>query len=68
MRFDLLYVQILCPGLLILAAYFGGKLSRCLHIGEVVGQVLAAGHRPRFAFLPLAEMLASKRSILRIFH
>ncbi|RKY42505.1 MAG: hypothetical protein DRP85_02505 [Candidatus Makaraimicrobium thalassicum] len=40
MRFELLYMQILCLGLLILAAYFGGKLTRRLRIGEVVGQVL----------------------------
>ena len=40
MRFELLYMQILCFGLLILASYFGGKLTRRLRIGEVVGQVL----------------------------
>ncbi|MGB3112207.1 MAG: cation:proton antiporter, partial [Candidatus Omnitrophota bacterium] len=39
-RFDLLYMQMLSLGLLILAALFGGKLSRRLHMGEVVGQVL----------------------------
>lgn len=40
MRFELLYMQMLCFGLLILAAYFGGRLTHRLHIGEVVGQVL----------------------------
>jgi len=40
MDFELLYMQILCLGILLLAAYFGGKLSRRMHIGEVVGQVL----------------------------
>ncbi len=40
MRFELLYMQILCLGLLLLTAYFGGKLTRRLRIGEIVGQVL----------------------------
>lgn len=40
MHFELLYMQILCFGLRILAAYFGGKLTRTLHIGEVVGRVI----------------------------
>ncbi|MGD2278489.1 MAG: PTS sugar transporter subunit IIA [Candidatus Omnitrophota bacterium] len=33
-------MQILCLGLLLLAAFFGGKLSRRLHMGEVAGQVI----------------------------
>ena len=40
MSFELLYMQILCVGVLILAAHFGGRLSRRLHFGEVVGQVI----------------------------
>jgi mannitol/fructose-specific phosphotransferase system IIA component (Ntr-type)/Kef-type K+ transport system membrane component KefB len=40
MHFDLLYMQILCFGLVLLAAFFGGKISRHLHVGEVVGQVV----------------------------
>ena len=40
MRFEVFYMQILCFGLLLLAANFGGKLTRRLHIGEVVGQVI----------------------------
>lgn len=40
MRFDLLYMQILSFGLIILAAFFGGRISRRLHVGEVVGQVV----------------------------
>ncbi len=40
MQFELLYMQMLCFGLLILAAYFGGRLTRRLHVGEIVGQVL----------------------------
>ncbi len=37
---DIFYMQIVCFGLLLLAANFGGKLTRSLRIGEVVGQVL----------------------------
>ncbi|MGB2660869.1 MAG: PTS sugar transporter subunit IIA [Candidatus Omnitrophota bacterium] len=33
-------MQVLCVGLLILSAYFGGKLSRLLRAGEIVGQVI----------------------------
>jgi len=40
MSFEVVYMQILCFGVLVLAANFGGKLTRRLHIGEVVGQVL----------------------------
>jgi mannitol/fructose-specific phosphotransferase system IIA component (Ntr-type)/Kef-type K+ transport system membrane component KefB len=40
MSFELLYMQILCVGILILSAYFGGKISRRFHCGEIVGQVL----------------------------
>ena len=40
MSFDIFYMQILSIGLLALLAHFGGKLTRKLHIGEVVGQVL----------------------------
>ena len=32
--------QIMCLGTLILAAYFGGKVSRRLNLGEVVGQLI----------------------------
>lgn len=40
MSFEVLYMQILCVGLLLLCALFGGRLSRKLKLGEVVGQVL----------------------------
>lgn len=40
MSFEVVYMQILCFGVLVLAANFGGKLTRRLHVGEVVGQVL----------------------------
>lgn len=40
MNFEIFYMQILFLGLLILAAHFGGKISRKLHTGEVVGQVI----------------------------
>jgi len=40
MSFELLYMQILCVGILILSAYFGGKLSRQFRCGEIVGQVI----------------------------
>jgi Kef-type K+ transport system membrane component KefB/mannitol/fructose-specific phosphotransferase system IIA component (Ntr-type) len=40
MNFQIFYMQILCFGLLLLAANFGGKLTRRLHVGEVVGQVI----------------------------
>jgi mannitol/fructose-specific phosphotransferase system IIA component (Ntr-type)/Kef-type K+ transport system membrane component KefB len=40
MHFELLYMQIFCFGLLTLSAFFIGKLTRTLHIGEVVGQVI----------------------------
>ncbi|HJO94339.1 MAG TPA: cation:proton antiporter [Victivallales bacterium] len=40
MSFELLYMQILCVGILILSAYFGGKFSRQLRCGEIVGQVI----------------------------
>lgn len=33
-------MQVMCVGVLILAAYFGGRISRRLRIGEVVGQVV----------------------------
>lgn len=37
---DLFYMQIICLGLLVLAAHFGGKIARKIHMGEVAGQVL----------------------------
>jgi mannitol/fructose-specific phosphotransferase system IIA component (Ntr-type)/Kef-type K+ transport system membrane component KefB len=40
MSFEIIYMQILCFGVLMLAANFGGKLTRRLRVGEVVGQVL----------------------------
>ncbi|UCB45569.1 MAG: PTS sugar transporter subunit IIA [Spirochaetota bacterium] len=40
MGFELLYMQIFCFGFLTLSAFFIGKLTRILHIGEVVGQVI----------------------------
>ncbi len=40
MRFEVFYMQILSLGLLVLAAHFGGKITRRLRVGEVVGQVL----------------------------
>lgn len=40
MTFDLFYIQIICVGLLILAALYTSRLSRRLGLGEVVGQVL----------------------------
>lgn len=40
MSFDVFYMQIVFLGMLVLAAHFGGKISRHLKIGEVVGQVL----------------------------
>jgi len=40
MSLDTFYMQIICFGVLLLAANFGGKLSRYLRIGEVVGQVI----------------------------
>jgi len=39
-HFDVFYMQIVFLGMLILAAHFGGKISRHLHFGEVVGQLL----------------------------
>ena len=38
--FELLSMQILCLGLLILTAHYGGRITRRLRVGEVVGQVL----------------------------
>ena len=40
MSFDIFYMQILCFGVLLLAASFGGRIARRLRVGEVVGQVL----------------------------
>jgi len=40
MSFDIFYMQILFLGMLVLAAHFGGRITRHLKIGEVVGQVL----------------------------
>jgi len=40
MSFEIFYMQILCFGVLLLAASFGGRIARRLRIGEVVGQVL----------------------------
>ena len=40
MRFEVFYMQILSLGLLVLAAHFGGKITRRMRVGEVVGQVL----------------------------
>ncbi len=40
MSIEQIYTQIISLGLLILFAFFGGKLARKLHIGEVVGQIL----------------------------
>lgn len=34
------YMQIICLGLMLLSAHFGGKITRHLKIGEVVGQVI----------------------------
>jgi len=64
MRFELLYMQVLCIGLLILAAFFGGKLTRRLRVGEVVGQViggLVVG--PVFLFLLQREMPIYKEAL-----
>ena len=41
MNFEMLYLQIAFIGAVILAAHFGGKITRKLHVGEVVGQILA---------------------------
>jgi mannitol/fructose-specific phosphotransferase system IIA component (Ntr-type)/Kef-type K+ transport system membrane component KefB len=41
MNFESLYLQIGLIGLLILAAHFGGRITRKLRVGEVVGQILA---------------------------
>ncbi|MFC1667794.1 PTS sugar transporter subunit IIA [Chlamydiota bacterium] len=40
MQFDVFYYQIISVGILGLSAHFFGKISRRLHIGEVVGQVI----------------------------
>ena len=40
MSLDIMKMQILEVGLLILAAYIGGKIARKLKIGEVIGQIL----------------------------
>jgi len=40
MSVETFYMQILCFGVLLLAANFGGKIARRLHIGDVVGQVI----------------------------
>ncbi len=40
MNSDLFYMQIISMGLLVLAAYYGSRITRRLGIGEVVGQVL----------------------------
>ncbi len=40
MSFQIFYLQILCFGVLLLAASIGGRIARRLRAGEVVGQVL----------------------------
>ena len=40
MHFEVFYMQIVFLGMLVLAAHFGGKITRHFRIGEVVGQVL----------------------------
>ncbi|MBU1862760.1 MAG: PTS sugar transporter subunit IIA [Candidatus Omnitrophica bacterium] len=40
MNFEIFYMQIICFGFVLLAANFGGKITRHFHIGDVVGQVL----------------------------
>jgi len=68
MSFELLYMQVLCVGILILAAYFGGRLTRTLHLGEVVGQViggLLAG--PIFLYL-LEHKFPAYRQALESLH
>ncbi len=41
MNIESIFLQITLLGLLIIAALFGGKISRKFHVGEVVGQILA---------------------------
>jgi mannitol/fructose-specific phosphotransferase system IIA component (Ntr-type)/Kef-type K+ transport system membrane component KefB len=40
MSFETFYMQIVALGLLVLAAHYGGRITRRLHLGEVVGQVM----------------------------
>lgn len=68
MRFELLYMQILCMGFLILAAYFGGKLTRRLHLGEVVGQVLGGLVIGPVFLLLLGHRIPGYRAALQSLH
>lgn len=68
MRFEVFYMQILSLGLLVLAAHFGGKITRRLHIGEVIGQVLGGlVVGPVFVFL-LEHRLPAYREALHSLH
>ncbi|MCK9555270.1 PTS sugar transporter subunit IIA [bacterium] len=67
MRFEVFYMQILSLGLLVLAAHFGGKITKKIKIGEVVGQVvggLVVG--PVLLFCIESKVPAYKEAILSL--
>jgi len=65
---DLFYMQILFLGSLVLAAHFGGKITRHLRIGEVVGQVLGGVVVGPLLILLLEQRFPAYREALASLH
>lgn len=68
MHIDLLYTQIISLCLLLLLAFFGGKLTNKLNMGEVVGQVLGGMVAGPILLLYIHEVLPKYQHALESLH
>ncbi|MBN1520962.1 MAG: PTS sugar transporter subunit IIA [Candidatus Aureabacteria bacterium] len=68
MPFEVFYMQIVSLGLLVLTAHYASKITRRLHLGEVIGQVLGGLLVGPLLLFFLESRFPAYRSALRSLH